>query len=265
MKNTNSPTLHLKSYASDKLCLTVTPSNRFDTSIYKAQKNFNKSASFGFLAGVAAQKRTISNAHNMKIIGDESSDVPSILSIESELEEHKQIPKDGCGSEVEGGMERCLTAVSKSAGIDHVKKTLRILSNQLNIQNNNCVKSSSKRNYPMELQKIEIDTSLKSLSALDNYVCTLFSSMCIIKRIDSMAKDLLPINIISLKRPQGLLCNFCYNSTANKTLVLDLDETLVHQDTKGEITISIPLDQKVYTEVIVWMRRIGVNRSPTRS
>jgi hypothetical protein len=248
MENTNpsnTPAPHLKYLPSHKSCLTSTPSHKSDLILHRRQKSINRSVSFAALAEEATAQSNI---------GDDYSDPPSILFIESEPEEDKQTPKNSFktpSNEVEGVIECRATGVSKSTGSGHISKVLRILSNQLTIQKNNYIRSSIKRSYSMTFQKIDIDSLLKSLSVPGDYLCTLFGSMCIIKGIDPIARNLMPANILSLKRPQGLLCTLYYNSIANKTLVLDLDETLIHQDSKGKIIISVLLDQGVYTEVIL--------------
>jgi len=80
--------------------------------------------------------------------------------------------------------------------------------------------------------------SITSLEAYKDFLFNLFGSMCAIKQLNPVGSV---SRIFTLEKPKNLKCIFSTPliKKANKTLVLDLDETLVHQVEKGEICDSI--------------------------
>lgn len=100
-----------------------------------------------------------------------------------------------------------------------------------------------------------IDESKKDgsqLKAYKDFFVSLFESVSIIKRIEPLNEAELEIRILSIPRPINLQCTFDYPTIANKTLVLDLDETLIHcqEEGHGEVQIPIKLPDSTIIEVI---------------
>lgn len=89
-----------------------------------------------------------------------------------------------------------------------------------------------------------IDKSRKNpaqLKAYKSFFVSLFESVLVMKRIEPLSEDDLEIRILSIPRPMNLKCNFKGNYVANKTLVLDLDETLIHCEDEGKGDVQIPI------------------------
>jgi hypothetical protein len=100
--------------------------------------------------------------------------------------------------------------------------------------------------------KTPFSTSLKTiekdrkdplrLKAYKNFFVSLFESVLIMKKIEPLSESDLEIRILSIPRPMNLRCNvIIVNRVANKTLVLDLDETLIHCEEEGQGEIQIPI------------------------
>lgn len=188
------------------------------------------------------------------IIGDEYSDPPSILYIESEAEEDKEAledlikptPHESSGVTM---VESRTTGVTKSTDNNQTGQILRVLSNQLNGPKDDNVKSQVHRSHSAKLHGIKIDELARASDSYMDYLCTLFGSLCLVQEIDPKIRDIPPTNIFDLPKPHGLLCIFYSYALADKTLVLDLDETLVHEESEGEHKINIALANGINTEV----------------
>lgn len=188
------------------------------------------------------------------IIGDEYSDPPSILHIESETEEDKKAPEDlveptSYESSEMTTLEYWKTGVTKSTDNNQTGQVPRTVSNQLSGPKDDNVKLQVPRSYSTKLQGIKIDGLTRASDSYKDYLCTLFGSLCLVQEIDPKIRDIPPTRIFDLPRPQGLLCILNSHALANKTLVLDLDETLIHEESEGEHKISVALANGINTEV----------------
>ena len=94
--------------------------------------------------------------------------------------------------------------------------------------------------------------SPEKLKAYKNYFIAVFESILIMKKIEPLSEEDLSIRLLSIPRPIDISCNSYLILLANKTLVLDLDETLIHclEEGKGDKQISIKLPDKSYITVI---------------
>lgn len=89
-----------------------------------------------------------------------------------------------------------------------------------------------------------IDKSRKNMAQLKAYksfFVSLFESVLIMKRIEPPSDAELEIRALSIPRPMDVKCNFKENFIANKTLVLDLDETIIHCEDEGKGDVQIPI------------------------
>lgn len=192
------------------------------------------------------------------VIGNEYSDPPSILHIESEMEEEKEVPaeppKEKSYESCEASTPECRpTGVTKSAENEQAGHITRVLSTQLKCSGNADASWQVHRSYSAKLRRVEIDELIRWSDSYKDYLCTLFGSLCLVRELDPRVKELAPAsspaNRLALARPPGLLCTLCGHALANKTLVLDLDETLVHEGKGGEHKISVQLSNGTSTEV----------------
>eukprot|EP00826_Nyctotherus_ovalis_P037351 TRINITY_DN339_c0_g2_i3.p2 TRINITY_DN339_c0_g2~~TRINITY_DN339_c0_g2_i3.p2 ORF type:complete len:219 (-),score=51.07 TRINITY_DN339_c0_g2_i3:843-1499(-) len=149
------------------------------------------------------------------VIGNEYSDPPSILHIESEIEEEKELPAEPIKEESHENCEvstpECRpTGVTKSAEGEQTGHITRVLSTQLKCHGNEDASWHVQRSYSAKLQRVEIDELIQSSDSYKDYLCTLFGSLCLLKEIDPRVKDFAPAsdpaNRLALKRPAGLLC-----------------------------------------------------------
>jgi hypothetical protein len=212
---TASPKYSFKRFGLHRSSLTVHSSNLFEIPASKLKKNIMKKLSFYILnEELTAHAKVVSKVADPeeKIIGDDFSDPPSILYIESEPEEDKkESPEDllkaVCHESYETFTLACRpTEVTKSNTTNQISQVTRVLSSQLSPSKDEGVKLQMQRSYSAKLQIVKIDELTRTSDSFKDYLCTLFGSLCLIKEIDPVIKSCPPSAILSLPKPQGLLC-----------------------------------------------------------
>jgi len=205
-----------KRFGSYKSSLTVHSPHLFERSTAKLENVIRKLSFYIPNEELTAHTEVVSKVvePEEEIIGDEFSDPPSILYIESESEEDKKEspenpPKFFCHENYEPSTSASRpTEATKSNANNQISQIMRVLSDQLIASKDENVKLQVQRSYSAKLQIIKIDELTRISDSFEDYLCTLFGSLCLIKEIDPTIKSLPPSIILSLSRPQGLLCTF---------------------------------------------------------
>lgn len=246
----------LKLPTSHKSSLALRSPNPLETPASKLKKSMMKRVS-SHLAGERAE--TCTGANEDEAAGDETSDPPSVLFIESDIEDSERSPsEDSTGPSClktpfkttkVSTFAQCQEQATKTTEDSEARQIQRTLSGQLEIPKPASAKNLPRRSSSAKLLKVKIDDLPKLSEAYKDYLSTLFGSVCVVRRMRSRERETAPTCKIFLEKPPGLLCIPYYHTLANKTLVLDLDETLVHQTPEGEFKVSVPLDNDIYTEV----------------
>ena len=106
------------------------------------------------------------------------------------------------------------TGVSKNTTIEKVHKVLRVLSGSLDSKKDegahkNWLKLQYHRSNSSILCRKNVEKLIPSLSFLkaqNQFLYTLFGSICIMKQMDNGFKDSIPVSKLSLPMPKGLAC-----------------------------------------------------------
>ncbi len=97
--------------------------------------------------------------------------------------------------------------------------------------------------------------SSAELKAYKHFIISLFESACFIRKMEPVSEAKALAQQLSLPRPKGLTCNLQHTMflIANKTVVLDLDETLVHCVDEGQpfdLRLMIELPEGIIARVL---------------